>query len=94
MEVLSAQRRWATFEHIGSSAVPGLQAKPVIDMMAAVRRLDDAATPWRTRRARQSSSSRSWIAPAPLQEQPPPAMVGLSVCWITMAWSGRGTFDF
>jgi GrpB-like predicted nucleotidyltransferase (UPF0157 family)/predicted kinase len=29
--------------HIGSTAVPGLVAKPVIDLMVAVRHLDDAA---------------------------------------------------
>jgi GrpB-like predicted nucleotidyltransferase (UPF0157 family) len=29
-------------EHIGSTAVPGLGAKPIIDLMAAVRRLTDA----------------------------------------------------
>lgn len=29
-------------EHIGSTAVPGLGAKPIIDIMAAVRRLPDA----------------------------------------------------
>ncbi|AUX23914.1 hypothetical protein SOCEGT47_044440 [Sorangium cellulosum] len=30
-------------EHIGSTAVPGLEAKPVIDIMAAVLRLADAS---------------------------------------------------
>jgi GrpB-like predicted nucleotidyltransferase (UPF0157 family) len=29
-------------EHIGSTAVPGLGAKPIIDMMAAVRRMSDS----------------------------------------------------
>ena len=29
-------------EHVGSTAVPGLGAKPIIDIMAAVRRIDDA----------------------------------------------------
>lgn len=29
-------------EHVGSTAVPGLRAKPVIDMLAPVRSLDDA----------------------------------------------------
>ncbi|MFC2012211.1 GrpB family protein [Chloroflexota bacterium] len=32
----------ATIEHIGSTAVPGLGAKPIIDMMAAVRRMPDS----------------------------------------------------
>lgn len=31
-------------EHIGSTAVPGLTAKPIIDMMAAVARLDQGRT--------------------------------------------------
>lgn len=30
------------FEHIGSTAVPGLAAKPIIDMMGGLRSLDDA----------------------------------------------------
>ena len=29
-------------EHIGSTAVPGLGAKPIIDIMAAVRRMSDS----------------------------------------------------
>ncbi len=29
-------------EHVGSTSVPGLPAKPVIDIMAGVRRLEDA----------------------------------------------------
>jgi GrpB-like predicted nucleotidyltransferase (UPF0157 family) len=29
-------------EHVGSTAVPGLAAKPIIDLLAGVRRLDDA----------------------------------------------------
>lgn len=33
---------FVAMEHIGSTAVPGLEAKPVIDMMAAVERLTDA----------------------------------------------------
>ncbi|HVG35236.1 MAG TPA: GrpB family protein [Pyrinomonadaceae bacterium] len=32
----------AAIEHIGSTAVPGLGAKPIIDIMAAVRSLRDA----------------------------------------------------
>lgn len=32
----------ASIEHIGSTAVPGLAAKPVIDIMAPVHSLDDA----------------------------------------------------
>jgi GrpB-like predicted nucleotidyltransferase (UPF0157 family) len=32
----------ASIEHIGSSAVPGLAAKPIIDIMAPVCNLDDA----------------------------------------------------
>lgn len=32
-----------TFEHIGSTAIPGQRAKPIIDMMAAPRTLQDDA---------------------------------------------------
>ena len=31
-----------TIEHIGSTAVPGLAAKPIIDLQASVRRLPEA----------------------------------------------------
>lgn len=34
---------FVAFEHAGSTAVPGLAAKPVIDISACVRSLDDAA---------------------------------------------------
>jgi GrpB-like predicted nucleotidyltransferase (UPF0157 family) len=33
-----------SIEHVGSTAVPGLEAKPVIDIMAAVRSLDESRT--------------------------------------------------
>jgi GrpB-like predicted nucleotidyltransferase (UPF0157 family) len=33
----------ADIEHIGSTAIPGLGAKPVIDLMVGLHRLDDAA---------------------------------------------------
>ena len=38
-----ALARWLAgpIEHIGSTAVPGLAAKPVIDIMAAVESLED-----------------------------------------------------
>jgi len=35
-------RRIAAIEHVGSTAVPGLAAKPIIDIIVAVRRLIDA----------------------------------------------------
>ncbi len=31
-----------SLEHVGSTAVPGLGAKPIIDIMAGIRRLGDA----------------------------------------------------
>jgi GrpB-like predicted nucleotidyltransferase (UPF0157 family) len=41
--ILRAIGPWvAAIEHIGSTSVPGLGAKPIIDIMAAVRSLDDA----------------------------------------------------
>lgn len=38
--ILSATPEFIEFEHIGSTAVPGLRAKPIIDMMASVERLE------------------------------------------------------
>lgn len=35
---------FVTIEHIGSTAVPGLAAKPIIDILAAVPRLEDVET--------------------------------------------------
>jgi len=35
-----------TIEHIGSTAVPGLAAKPIIDLMAGVTDLDEVANNW------------------------------------------------
>ena len=38
-----AVRPWVEgVEHVGSTAVPGLAAKPVIDIMVGVRSLDDS----------------------------------------------------
>jgi GrpB-like predicted nucleotidyltransferase (UPF0157 family) len=34
-------------EHIGSTAVPGLKAKPIVDMLAAVRSLTEARAAFR-----------------------------------------------
>lgn len=40
--ILEAVGEWLVdIEHIGSTAVPGLAAKPIIDMMGGVRRLAD-----------------------------------------------------
>src|SRR5262249_5932608 len=33
-----------TIEHVGSTAVPGLAAKPIIDLLVGVRSLEDART--------------------------------------------------
>lgn len=47
-------------EHIGSTAVPGLSAKPIIDMLAVVTTIDDAAI------RRHSMDDLGWIhAPEP-----------------------------
>lgn len=41
--ILGAIGQWLVqIEHIGSTSVPGLGAKPIIDIMAAVRSLNDA----------------------------------------------------
>jgi GrpB-like predicted nucleotidyltransferase (UPF0157 family) len=41
--IVEAAGEWlVAIEHLGSTSVPGLAAKPVIDMVAAVPRLDDA----------------------------------------------------
>lgn len=42
--ILSVIGEWVdAVEHVGSTAVPGLGAKPIIDTMVGVRRLDDAS---------------------------------------------------
>jgi len=38
----NVEPRFAAFEHIGSTAVPGLRAKPIIDMMAAAPTMQTA----------------------------------------------------
>ena len=41
--ILDLINRWAeSVEHIGSTSVPGLGAKPIIDIMVGLRSLDDA----------------------------------------------------
>ena len=42
-ELLAAlgEESFIAFEHIGSTSIPGLAAKPLIDMMASVRNLED-----------------------------------------------------
>ena len=42
--VEAAVGRWVeSVEHIGSTAVPGLDAKPIVDLMVGVRSLEDGA---------------------------------------------------
>lgn len=43
LEALIGKFSWGTVEHVGSTAVPGLIAKPVIDIMFGVRSLADSA---------------------------------------------------
>jgi GrpB-like predicted nucleotidyltransferase (UPF0157 family) len=41
--ILGVIGKWVqAIEHIGSTSVPGLAAKPIIDILVGVRRLDDA----------------------------------------------------
>ncbi len=42
--LLDTLGEWLTgpIEHVGSTAVPGLSAKPIVDIMAGVRTLDDS----------------------------------------------------
>jgi GrpB-like predicted nucleotidyltransferase (UPF0157 family) len=54
-----------TIEHVGSTAVPGLPAKPVLDLMAPVRDLGDAAD------AEPALAPSGWVlVPAELDERP------------------------
>lgn len=41
-EVLAPWLALEGVEHVGSTAVPGLEAKPIVDMLAAVRSLNEA----------------------------------------------------
>lgn len=40
--LVASRGHFVAFEHIGSTAVPGQRAKPIIDMMAAVPHLEDS----------------------------------------------------
>jgi GrpB-like predicted nucleotidyltransferase (UPF0157 family) len=43
--ILEAVRQWVEkVEHIGSTAIPGLDAKPVIDLMAGLKSMTDASS--------------------------------------------------
>jgi GrpB-like predicted nucleotidyltransferase (UPF0157 family) len=54
-----------TVEHVGSTAVPGLPAKPVVDLMAPVRSLADSAA------AREPLAGAGWVVvPPELDERP------------------------
>jgi GrpB-like predicted nucleotidyltransferase (UPF0157 family) len=54
-----------TIEHVGSTAVPGLPAKPVLDLMAPVRDLADAA------HAEPALAPAGWVlVPPELDERP------------------------
>ena len=57
-----AQWLMGPIEHVGSTAVPGLLAKPVIDIMAAVRDLP-ALSP-----LRKPALARPTCVPRPLEE--------------------------
>jgi GrpB-like predicted nucleotidyltransferase (UPF0157 family) len=46
-------------EHVGSTAVQELAAKPVIDIMVGVKSLDDSAIPSNASRASATSTCRS-----------------------------------
>ena len=59
--------RWssAPMEHIGSTSIPGLAAKPIIDLMAGVRSLDCG------RDVEEALSPHGWnLVPAELDDRP------------------------
>lgn len=72
--LLRALEPWlaANVEHVGSTSVPGMSAKPVIDMLAGVSDLQEArraagpcwswtTTTDRTARRHTCSKSRTWV---------------------------------
>jgi GrpB-like predicted nucleotidyltransferase (UPF0157 family) len=70
---------WLTrpIEHIGSTAVPGLAAKPIVDMVAVVRDIDEASA------AIDAVRDVGWVhAPEPNDS----AGRRLSFCRPTIAW--------
>jgi hypothetical protein len=67
-EILTAVgSRFLPLEHIGSTSVPRLAAKPIIDMMASVQRLQDGlCRPSRPRRARLRAGRHGHAGPTVL----------------------------
>jgi GrpB-like predicted nucleotidyltransferase (UPF0157 family) len=65
-----------TIEHVGSTAVPGLAAKPIIDLLVGVRSLPEARTccvePMQALRYRYMAEYEAWLPGEMLFRKGPP----------------------
>jgi hypothetical protein len=89
---------FSTIEHVGSTSVPGLAAKPIIDLMAATGDLDGSArervtcTCWGmgfTTPGCRAGFCTSAALPAPgrticMLSKPVPCRPGIGCCWVTI----------